>query len=262
MAQFAPVGPVELLRLLPLNTLGGYHLPIATDVLAHPEEYQELFGSIKSWTNNGGTTILDNGLIEAGTASSHKQLLEAAKLCDANVIVLPDVYEDGAATTDQSLRALGSMSVGYDYMFVPQGKTMQEFAACANSSMRKVLGARIKWWGCPRNLVANIGTRQNAIRFLKLLAPGRKIHMLGFSDDMVDDIICANMKEVDGIDSAVPLRSASHDIEWHPAVQLPPRGDWWNTAAAATFRLSSSYPIDLIKTNINRARKLMQAAWQ
>ena len=53
---------------------------------------------------------------------------------------------------------------------------------------------------------------------------------MGFSDDVTDDIICANLPGVEGIDSAVPLRyaySSPEDPLYTPTKEIPARPQEW-----------------------------------
>src|SRR5690606_14854074 len=89
MAYFAPVCPVHILKQLAAEgSMGTYHLPLAHDVLEHKDEYHNLF--VKSrYADFISTTILDNSVIELGTAVDINVIGEAAKIVHANVIVLP-----------------------------------------------------------------------------------------------------------------------------------------------------------------------------
>jgi hypothetical protein len=113
---------------------------------------------------------------------------------------------------------------------VPQGDTKAKWVECAEYFAD---GNFINFWGIPRNVVnKNICSRRNLSTLLHALNPNRTIHMLGFSDDVIDDIISAQQPWVTGIDSAVPIRAVSQGIPltMRALAKMPPRGDWWETA--------------------------------
>ena len=93
-------------------------------------------------------------------------------------------------------------------MAVLQGKDWEDFVHSANFFLleHRERFHKVTWVGIPRKLVEAIGSRKKAIQYVKMIAPWVNIHLLGFSDDMVDDFLCARMRGVKGIDSAVPLR--------------------------------------------------------
>lgn len=238
MAKFAPVAPVNIVRQLDPAASGDYHLLLAHDVAANSQPYRHWFG-----THNNMTVIMDNSVIETGNAVDLKVVKAACDAVDVTTIVLPDVLLDGKATVESCTTAIGLWpQVFRDYlyagsnhiqgrrgfMYVPQGKTLQEFAASAQALANH---PDINFWGVPRNLVAKLGSRRDAINIVHALNPHRRIHLLGFSDDICDDVICSKDRRVEGIDSAVPLRAASLGRSMSFDLDMPPRGDWWDTAA-------------------------------
>lgn len=244
MAKFAPVAPIRILeQFSKQHILGEYHLLLAHDIVAselNRAAYHEVFGQRK-WD---GTVILDNSVIELGTAVDLDEIATAAEACRANVIVLPDVLENGDATVDSITDAYGEWASRFDdvlgidnylFMIVPQGKTIEQFTECARVlyDFMEEYEQRIMW-GIPRNLVKLHGTRKlgiNAIQEIDDMAHPFPIHLLGFSDNIADDIACAKIAGVGGIDSAVPIRTQ----EWPKIVSgelvAPPRGDWWETTS-------------------------------
>lgn len=194
--------------------------------------------------------ILDNSVIELGNAVVLDWIKRAAEIVQPNVVVLPDVMLKAEATAnmlvnsiDQWTEALAPIiQCDWSFMFVPQGTNIRDFVWCAE---HLVHDRRIKWWGVPRNLVKALPqhSRSEATLLLNSLNPRRKIHMLGFSDNMVDDLFTANLKEVHSIDSAVPLRIK---YPFQISCEPEPRGDWWELAE---FN-------DIIHHNVRRATDL------
>lgn len=235
MAKFAPVCPIHILDALARDgAMGDYHLPLAHDVLQHPEDYRRVF--VESG-HHIETVILDNSVIELGSAVDIDIIAKAAKTVKANVIVLPDILLDGAATVKSCREAISPWASILDkelgegkwkFMVVPQGKTPAEFAWCAEQFYGL---EHIGWWGIPRNYnIKGLGSRRDAVDICRMIDPTYNVHLLGFSDNIVDDMLSANHPHVDGIDSAVPIRAAS--LGYHMSMgldqHLPPRGQWWD----------------------------------
>jgi len=228
MSKFAQVCPLHILQQLPSQG-GHYHLILAHDVLQHKAEFRKHFGP-----RYNDTVILDNSVTELGSAVNTDVITEAAEASHANVVVLPDVYNNSAETIESCREALDKWPqalLSRAVMYVPQGNTWEEFLTAATA-----LGddRRISWWGVPRNLTdkATFGSRWKATHLLHLINPDRKIHLLGFSEENTfDDIRCAKfIPFVQGIDSAVPIRAASAGLKMGLNLKMPPRGDWWETA--------------------------------
>jgi len=228
MSKFAPVAPADIIEQLDPDTRGNYHLILAHDVVQHPEVYHRVYNIF------GMTVIMDNSVIELGKAVDLQMIGEAVKITGATTIVLPDVLEDADATIESIREAYpawkeyftGLLGDGNDwgFMIAPQGETIQDFARCADffADYRKV-----NFWGVPRNVVKLHGSRREAIKIVQAVNHHRKVHLFGFSDNIVDDVLCARMYRVSGIDSAVPLRAASLGKDMSFDLMLPRRGTWW-----------------------------------
>lgn len=235
MAKFAPVCPIHILRQLEPANSGDYHLLLAHDVAVNQQEYKSWFGSHRNMT-----VIMDNSVIELGNAVDLKVIKKACDAVDVTTIVLPDVLLDGKATVESCTNALETWPSEFKmylgafsgentskrrgFMYVPQGKTLAEWAW---SAQQLASHPDINFWGIPRNMVGEFGTRRDAIELAYALNPHRRIHLLGFSDNIPDDVVCARDRRVEGIDSAVPLR-----VKDQLTFQSNPgkRGDWWDTA--------------------------------
>lgn len=244
--RFAPVAPIHILNeLLNQDCLGNYHLVLAHDVVKHPAEYRSIF-------NEDMTIILDNSLIELGSAADVGVVKEAYDITGATCIVLPDLYLDSEGTLASIATALPTWRKIFpdvEFMYVPQGKTLKEFAWCAFNLKHVADGdGHSFWWGIPKNLESVIGTRRDAIEVCHMLDPAARKHLLGFSDNFIDDAICARDFRISGIDSAVPLRVVNQDVEFSLSMQVPRRGDWWDSA---TYTDSMEYNIKQFRRWIN-----------
>lgn len=262
MAKFAPVAPVHLLEAFKIyGELGNYHLLLAHDILKHKEEYSRVFDtSINAifGSTPDRTIILDNSVIELGTAVEIETILEAAEVTKPTVIVLPDILGDSEGTIQLGHLALVDWTYKLDkvlgvgrwtYMVVPQGRTLSEFVWCAQQFKDN---PNIGWWSVPRHMTAKLGSRQEAAKLLNILNPSKKIHLLGFSDNILDDILTAHLPFVTGIDSAVPIRAASHSIPFEPVMRnLPPRGNWWDAESWNAYNA-------LMLENLKKARSIFR----
>lgn len=260
MPRFSAVCPAHIAKELQKEgVLGSYNLVLAHDIVDNIQAYGELFDYTKTpadwdsrthggWRTSrplGQVTILDNSVIELGGAVSLEMILEAAVTVKANVIVLPDVLRDSKGTIESGLDAYELwtpvleryLTWDWSYMVVPQldkddtAFGLKSFIRCAEAFISQ---PRINWWGCPRNLVEPLGTRADALKILRMLDYTKAVHMLGFSDNLIDDFLCATdvQNRVMGIDSAVPLRAASKGVSMRLSMdtntEIGPRGGWWN----------------------------------
>ena len=232
MAEFAPVAPPEmLLSLKAEGLLGNYHLLLAHDVVAQEELYSEVFDQFE------GYIVLDNSLIELGYPATMDVMTRAYDIVRPTVTVLPDYLTDSRRTVEAHKGAVWAWNkegLG-PFMAVPQGRSVGEVCMCADQL------ARLPWihaWGVPRIITELAGSRHEVINYLLAQGDDRKVHMLGFSDNLKDDIECAKDPGVVGIDSAVPIRLGLHGIRLEDAVNSDKphmsRGEYWETAKEVT----------------------------
>lgn len=234
MTRFCIVAPSSILvELTARNELGTAHLLLAHDVVVRSDVYYELFYPNRITSER--LIILDNSVVETGNAVDLNTIATAYNATIPTCVVLPDVQYNPDATILNCKMALEEWPLfkGFlnppKFMFVPQGRTLKDFVRCAEAFASDEENPHITFWGVPRNLVnpKTLGTRKQAIELLHILNPNRKIHMLGFSDNMIDDVSCAQHPAITSVDSAVPLRYSKPLSLVKP---IPPRGDWWETA--------------------------------
>jgi hypothetical protein len=222
-----------LLDLKRKGALGDYHLLLAHDVVEQKELYKEVFDDL----DEKPFIIMDNSVVELGEPVSNEIMEEAVKTVHTDLIVLPDAIADPERTLEMSTKAaLNWVSFGVNAcMAVPQGTTSTEFLDSAEQLM-KLPGVRA--WGIPRHATSKLGTRHHLTYSLMVLRPMFTIHLLGFSDNIHDDISVARAAGVNGIDSAVPIRLGLLDLPFNTHIEShPPRGDYWETATEATPRV-------------------------
>jgi hypothetical protein len=210
ICRFAPVCPPRILKglqLLSRQCLGSYHLLLAHDVAANPQMYRGLF-------HDDMFIIMDNSVIELGHPVDADTMREALAIVpQTKAIVLPDVMKDKDATIERCAEFADAYSPllrsDQYFMAVPQGNSLQELQECA-WELKHLQG--VEFWGVGRFVTEVIGSRKEFLNWLYIhmrrteTEHNRFIHLLGFSDDFMDDMFCSRKLGVMGIDSAVPIR--------------------------------------------------------
>lgn len=214
-AKFAPIVPPQFLRRLQdagPEVFGSYHLLLAHEVLnpKFSQTYSETFSE-----RDDIEVILDNSVAELGAPMTTDKLVEACEIVKPNIVVVPDVIGNASATIISATAFLDVVErleedIGCGFMLVPQGETLDGFMYCLDRLVAMYFP--FNWSvGIPRIITNTLGTRQRAIEEVyKITHPSRvPIHLLGFSNNLMDDIACARRPEVVGIDSCVPFVSGS-----------------------------------------------------
>lgn len=243
-ARFAPVGPLPLIRdiwneshSITRAQHGSYHLILAHDVLkdeASQKAYGEHFQAVRNFFKDDTLLIMDNSIVELGDAVDMHTVAIAGAIVGADVLVLPDVMGSGMHTVKKFHDVIGrwikSPSGNFDLMAVPQGPDIKDFALCLETFAQY---EEVTWVGIPRIATQQIGSRQQLISLARAINPDWSIHLLGFSDNVVDDILCANLGHVEGIDSAVPLRAGQMGIPFRLAQNdYGKRENYWESKRA------------------------------
>lgn len=226
MKHFAPVASLDMLEhMYYTGHASRYHLLLAHKVLENTKEWMRVFGMMRAWDPNM-LVIMDNSLVELGAPLDCKSVAWAAKMVNADVIVLPDKLRCSSTTKEMSIRALktyremqhaGELPLQMQFMAVTQGNNSAQVASVAG-----VLSAMgVGFLGVPRCLEGHEGmTRYRLVKTLQAVAFGMPVHLLGFSDDIETDILtCGTNPNVVGIDSSVPIRAAMEQIHLAHLVQ-------------------------------------------
>lgn len=214
--RYAPVGPLAGLRALDQShLLGTYHLLIAPIVLEANAAYNEFF----TRQHPDLTVILDNGVIELGYPLDVPSLAVAARAVNASVVVLPDTIDDRKFTIKQARHAhreYRKLDGDTPLMGVVQGRTFEECLECAE----QLVDIGVDWLAVPRGLTKNLDTRVPLVRQIAT-EHQLPIHVLGFSDNIEDDIkAAASHPLVQGIDAATPMW-ANQWLPLHPPENEP-----------------------------------------
>ncbi len=233
--RFAPVCPAHIAQDLTkadLETFGNYHLLLAHDVLDNQALYKSVYAQLPNYDES--VIIMDNSAVELPEPLNARLVLEAAHVVNARVVVLPDALMDCNTTIDMTCQGLRDMhanngSRGMEFMAVPQGATWDEWLRCLDAfSLLEDLG----WIGVAKNINEKLGiSRKDAIDAVNMQMPDAKIHLLGFSDNIFDDMQSARHGyNVYGIDSAVPIRIGMRENQelLLGGQEISKRGDWWD----------------------------------
>ena len=259
MSRFAPVVPIGVARRLKeLDLLGKYHLLLAHDVVKHPKAYHEVYGDL----GEDVTIIMDNSVIELGKPVAPSIMMEACRIVPTSVVVLPDRLMDRPGTSfaireglNQYMEVIRTLKLAV--MAVPQGHDFDSWKDSVNDVIWNLQGTNLEVWiGVAKNIKEKIDrSRGEALEVIEKKLPGVKVHMLGFSDSLQDDMfsIIKGMAlniEVLGIDSTVPVRLGMQGQHLNFIDPHPPRGDWWENPGELTNRA-----LDLIEQNILVVRR-------
>ena len=245
MARFAIVAPISIVdQLFDRGALGYAHLLLAHDVVQHPKEYKHYFHPDNMISPNR-LIILDNSVVELGGAVDHRTMVEAAGIVIPNIIILPDIKFNMNGTISEASKSLdlwdkvNTQGWAPTFMFCLQGTALTEYVSCAHIFK----DSRVTTWGIPRDVLNVMPSRKPLIDSLRFIEPRKKIHLLGFSDNIEDDVLCAITSEVQSIDSAVPLR---YQCPLGLNSKVPPRGNWWDNPPLIT---------DTVLKNLRRVRR-------
>ena len=257
--KYAPIGPIWLYNYLRrVGALADYHFVLAHHVLemkfAHELFYNAYAKEEKPFV------IMDNSLIELGEALSVEELMVAASICKADAVVLPDVPKDSDKTIELGLvsaeylhdwmAANDPSPPAFKWMLAVQGKTVAECWECA-AAMWKIC-PNLGYFGIPRHLVQQLGTRREITKLIGDAFPETPIHLLGFSDDINDDIQSSQHPSVMGIDSAAPCWIGAHGVALNGPSDIPKAGKRPNTFFTQDFRPDT---VRLITRNIELVRE-------
>lgn len=241
MAQFAPVVPIQIARWMKKQgILGKYHLLLAHDVLARPDDYREVYGNLVG--DMGATIIMDNSVVELGEAMDISQLVCACDILRPNYLVVPDVMGDAKGTWERCMQFTQELPRSFDVplLGVCPGNTVEEIKVCAHNmvALPEIMAISI-----PRIVTKALGSRIEAVVevYAELqydLGAGPPIHLLGFSDDLLDDVCASRLPGVVGIDSAVPIRAAiwGESLSLDTPKDFGPRGSYWEDSVGEEFQ--------------------------
>jgi len=232
--RYSPVAPLPLLRQLQeRDLLGNYLLFLAHDVLEHPQEYSDLVANLGNDEHaypKDKFIIMDNGVIELGTPLSAPEIQDAAHIVYADTPIMPDFL--GSFEETQKRVIVASTNIDSSWMRVPQGSNLREVVSCIDwlHSYLPVADGEPEYWGVPRWITNQMGSRIPIVQYINHICANPKIHLLGMSTNMQDDLRCCTLPDVIGIDSANPLTLgiAGINITVGHSYGHPERGNYWD----------------------------------
>lgn len=228
--KFAPVAPHHLYSAFLANNYVPHSiLLLAHDVVAHPDEYSELFISTE-WSNT--TIFMDNSLVELKKAVDIEMVADAVDIVGRPqvVVICPDVMAEAQASAKLTKDAWPEWYWRFRHhqkLVVLQGSDMAGFLGCAES----LAELEPDWVSIPRVTESLWGYhRAELIPYVDAIFPTSRLHLLGFSDYIWEDLRAASHWKVASIDSAVPLRMKTpliltedvgkRDPQWFENVQF------------------------------------------
>lgn len=130
-----------LINIYPLGNLENEYHQNMHMFLTHMVEKYPAYVSVAQ--SVPGYKILDNSLIELGGSVSIQRVVNAARLIEADEIILPDVFQNGPETlkaVDKALEELDKIYPNGQYPFklqaVAQGATIEEWYQCYTGLQR------------------------------------------------------------------------------------------------------------------------------
>ena len=266
-ARYSPIAPITLLEELLKaeikvkvgnSILGNYLLLLSHDVLKHPERYEELvlevryrYDSKKGLSHQETFIIMDNSVVELGKAMDFDDVVEAACVVEADCIMTPDVLGSAAETQDLCTKYMSQLrsSCGFPLMRVPQGKDNAELVQCVDW-IRQNLPAdegKPEYWGVPRWITNKIGSRIPITQYITMTGENVHTHLLGMSQNYVDDCRCAKLDDVMGIDSANPLVMGYMHLPVRKKWIHMDRGNYWDIKHIDLLALAN---MDAVRSDI------------
>lgn len=244
MSKFAPVAPVHILNSMSLHLLGDYHLFLAHHTVDKDDEFRKLVKRMQlGHCPQPLNIIMDNSIVELGGAVDDQMILDAVNIVrdelqnDRSAVIpcLPDVMGSAEGTIELSNKAYESWGRIHNgaykngVMVVTQGESFEAFAELVNHFLVSGNFPQISWVGIPRYILNQWpkASRRKAVEYVRTVAPHIRIHLLGFSWDIFDDMKCARMQGVSGIDSAVPVRYNGMLTPITRDADIGPRGNWF-----------------------------------
>lgn len=182
-------------------------------------QYAMLLAHLKDYypkrTNKHCYTIMDNSLIELGGAVDIDTVHAAAEQCDADEMILPDVFRNGYETVQSAKRSIRVLRErGWlnkrKLMAVCQGKTENEFLQCF---MALAEIPEIHCIGIPK-VSAELcpGKGRPGLEYI-WQGTSKCIHLLGVAKNLSELLEYKNPAVIRSVDTCIPalLSQTGHD---------------------------------------------------
>jgi len=191
---------------------GGYKFFLAQKVMTYQPYYYNDYEYFKRIRRRGYFVMLDNGTPE-GVPLDHSELVKAYKIVQPDELVLPDVLEDSQATLEASytfLQNYEEIVPPRNRMFVPQGKTVEEWEWCLDEFENS--RHTFETIGVPKHMEGKEGGRVACLQAIERRGLHKKyhVHMLGCHKEPVKEVryAIAACPWIRGIDTAAPYAYA------------------------------------------------------
>lgn len=196
------------------DLLSDHHLILPS--LVTNETYRQFY---RDKTTSDWVT-LDNGVAE-GHLTSFGHLLSIAKATNVQEVVLPDVLYDQDKTLDYLVASFYEAfkhRFNLRFMFVPQGKTINEIIQCAEQAFNMCPGI-ISTIGIPRHILSEgIAARAQIVWALRERIRGPfEIHLLGTHPGVVEELIEMGRDFKDA-----GVRSVDTSLAWNAMLESAP----------------------------------------
>lgn len=184
---------MKFCAIAPINKLKDTRENIIHMALTHlcdDPKYVQFFQREKE---AGKFIILDNSIIELGSACTIEKVLSAAEKIGADEIVLPDVFLEGKKTVEEAKKYVDLVhDKGYRVMAVAHGRTIEEWSSCA----LELVKLKVDTLGIPKVLSKQLNYLEEPGRVACLIALGDiceknnlmppTIHLLGIDNNPLE----------------------------------------------------------------------------
>lgn len=214
--QFAVIAPAPMLHRYCVT---NYHMALTHLVLSDPQ-YAKFY---LERSLRGDYVILDNSIIELGSAMSMDVILDAAARIKAHEIILPDVLRDRQGTLDlidDVLCKYGAQLAKYKLMAVAQGQNTSEWLMCYSNLATAY--PEITCIGIPK-LTSSYEDLPNGRRQLcdmltssQVINTDKSHHLLGVWDNPIEIKYSARHKWIRGVDTILPVLCGQNGIAFDP----------------------------------------------
>lgn len=189
-------------------------------VLQYPE-YAKFYKKLTMYK------ILDNCAAENGQSSPYEQVIQAARMVNANEIWISDKLCDCEQTLKMTREFLGTLTLAerkhYNLVGIPQGRTLKEWLKCydfmSNCDDISVIGlSKYSVPECFYELCKTKSIADSRIFAVKWLSRNRTVkklhHLCGADNNIVMEIVNAQkFSFVRSIDSNIAFKMAVHGLD-------------------------------------------------
>lgn len=220
---------MKLINIVPVNNLGlTNNQPLGMFLVHLAFKFPHYKQSIKKFA---GYKILDNSLIELGSAVCIEDVISIGRECGVDEIILPDVFKDMSATLTRTATSLATVQGRCDIsgwkpkiMAVCQGSTWQEFRDCFNE-LNKWDGIDVI--GIPKHAADLHPSGRAFFEFMwdgYCVAVPKEIHLLGLKYSFSELNDFKNPERIRSVDSCLAAYFACQGVHEFNPYAIRPNG--------------------------------------